>query len=203
MTSDGSTESYTASAEQGNMAFNTTDNKVWIFDGTDWIDLTGSGTGGGRTQTEVATQIRAAAGNGLVSTGTGTTATLAIDLAEDSSSNNISGLGFNAAGDLRANTGQGLEIKQGAVNSEITLSLYSRKTDLFLGTEGTSSTNFLTVGGTQTMVPFTPYTTNGVVYRFYDGVEIDSAGTITTGDGFWTTDLTGSPTAANSANLIG
>ena len=101
---------------------------------------------------------------------------------------------------VNVDVGEGVQLLSDAV----VLALYSRKTDLFLGTEGTAGT--VTLAGASRA--FTPYTTNGVTYYFIDGVAI-SGGAFVVGDGVWTTLDPSTATVAQllatnvSANLIG
>ena len=82
--------------------------------------------------------------------------------------------------------------------------LFQRKTDLFLGTEGTQVTNGATTG--LTGLTWTPYTTQGTTFYFIDGVSFDLTNTLVNrGDGVWTSVNPASNTVstANAVNLIG
>ena len=98
-----------------------------------------------------------------------------------------------------------------------TLPLYARKSDLFLGTEGTPvERDFITTGSVRLeRVLVTPYTTAGVTYYFIPDIgrpplPTSNLSEWVTGDGVWTTlDFTDNTvsiidvTEENMVNLIG
>ena len=102
--------------------------------------------------------------------------------------------------------------------------LFTRRTDLFLGAEGTPDSALLEVAderpntsANRVSITWTPYTTRNVVYYFVEGIGIPEDGDVVwyEGDGFWTTinpalhvglgvdPLINVINETNSANLIG
>ena len=142
----------------------------------------------GQTAQQVRDLIDAAAGNGLANPSDGQ---LEVQAPSDG------GINVGSVG-ISVNPGEGIKVN----NSGVEIQLYSRKTDLFLGIEGTVGT--ISVAGAERS--YTTFTTNGTDYYFVDGVAINSAGTLfEAGDGVWTSDdpAGGTITLANTVNLIG